>query len=152
MSSYRIANFWDLNPVRDGRNNIFGNTFPSHRFAFGLPLLKKEAQGSFSPQYSRMRFYLFRHSNEDDITVVLSDIAMANTVIKAGLAKGTNTQTLMVQPSSLTKSVSLFWFDHSVSMGSSPNSGGQTNQQRVTRLNTRRCALIRLSSANPIIY
>ena len=35
-------------------------------------------------------------SNEDDITVVLSDIAMANTVIKAGLAKGTNTQTMMV--------------------------------------------------------
>lgn len=39
---------------------------------------------------------IFCFSNEDDITVVLSDIAMANTVIKAGLAKGTNTQTLMV--------------------------------------------------------
>ncbi|KAF8306249.1 beta and beta-prime subunits of DNA dependent RNA-polymerase [Clavulina sp. PMI_390] len=36
-------------------------------------------------------------SNEDDITVILSDIAMANTVIKAGLTKGTNTQTLMSQ-------------------------------------------------------
>jgi DNA-directed RNA polymerase III subunit RPC1 len=44
----------------------------------------------------KFRFENDFFSNEDDVTVKLTEIVFTNSIIKQGLAKGTNTQALMV--------------------------------------------------------
>jgi hypothetical protein len=108
---------WGWIRRREGRRSSFGSIFRCRRCALGRVFSRRRRRAflsslappflslsslpfppltfSCSPLHRTDPFFVY--SNEDDLTVKLTEIVFMNAVIKTGLAKGVTTQNLMVR-------------------------------------------------------